>query len=184
VKAGLLALAVLTTTGCASVAPKYASLPDNINLLRDVGAQPVRLGQFTADPASQGKVEQLSIRGGEYHSPYGDSFVLYLQEALRQDLEGAKLLSPTGAVEVAGVVIKNELDTGMDKGSASIEARFLVRRGAEVRFDKVKSATFEWESSFVGAIAIPRSQQNYPVAVQKLYSQLYADPAFQAALKP
>lgn len=183
IKTIIAAVMLAGTAACASVAPKYTPVPDNVNRLRDAGIGPVKLGEFKADPANAEAVNQLSIRGGAYSSPYEGSFVNYLREAVRQDLEDARLISPDSKVEVAGVLIRNELSAGMSKGTAAIEARFTVTRDTKVRFDKTKSATHEWESSFVGAVAIPRAQQNYPVVVQQLLSQLYSDSDFVAALK-
>jgi len=183
VKKGLAALLLLGATACASVAPKYTPLPENVNRLRDAGLEPVKVGAFTAKPGTEESVNQLSIRGGTYQSPYDGSFVAYLREALRQELEDARLVDAAATCEVGGVLVRNELSTGVDKGTAAIEARFTVTRGGQVRFDKTKSASYEWESSFVGAIAIPRSQQNYPTVVQRLLSQLYTDADFLAALK-
>jgi hypothetical protein len=51
------------------------------------------------------------------------------------------------------------------------------------KYYKVKSIHDEWDSSFVGAIAIPRATERYPVMVQKLLAALYADAAFTQALK-
>ncbi len=182
-KMGLAVLFLAVMTGCASIAPKYAPVPDNINLLRDAGAASIKVGEFAADPKSGDAVNQLSIRGGAYQSPYEGSYVNYLREALRQDLEEARLLSPEATVEIGGVLVRNELETGVAKGSATMAARFTVKRSGQVRFDKTKSATHEWDSSFVGAIAIPRAQQNYPTVVQRLLSDLYSDADFIAALK-
>jgi hypothetical protein len=182
-KTGIAVLFLAATTACASVAPKYTPLPDNVNRLRDAEAAPVKVAEFTADPQVGDAVNQLSIRGGSYSSPYEGSYVNYLREALRQDLEEARLLNPAAAVEVCGVLVRNELETGTAKGTASMTARFTVKSGGQIRFDKTKSATYEWESSFVGAVAIPRAQQNYPIVVQRLLSSLYTDADFIRALK-
>jgi hypothetical protein len=40
-----------------------------------------------------------------------------------------------------------------------------------------------WDSSFVGAIAIPRAQQQYPMIVQKLLATLWGDAKFLDSLK-
>jgi hypothetical protein len=171
-------------TACSTVAPRYTPLPEHINLLRDAKLEPTKVGEFAADPGSGDRVNQLSIRGGSYLSPYDGSWVSYLKEALRQELEDARLLSPNASLELTGVLIRNEVNAGgVTTANAQIEARFIVRREGQVRFSKVKSATYEWDSSFMGNIAIPRAQQNYPVVIQRLLSALYADPDFLAALK-
>ena len=40
-----------------------------------------------------------------------------------------------------------------------------------------------WDSSFMGAVAIPKAQQQYPLIVQKLLTMIWTDADFQAALK-
>jgi hypothetical protein len=85
---------------------------------------------------------------------------------------------------VSGALQKNDISIPpVGNGRSDIAARFVLKRNAEVRYDQVKSAHDEWDSSFVGAVAIPRAQNEYPTLVQKLLAELYADPAFLAALK-
>jgi hypothetical protein len=175
---------ILMLGACSLTAPKYNASFDNTQTLRDAGLEKVKVGQFAAAPKSKDKVDRLSIRGSSYASPYNNSFVAYLEQAVRQELEDSRLLDPNANTEIDGVLIRNELDgSGISVGTADIEAQFIVRRNGAVRFDKVKSAHHEWESSFVGANAIPAAAQNYPVVVQTLISKLFADPDFIAALK-
>ena len=54
---------------------------------------------------------------------------------------------------------------------------------APTKYDQVKSIHDVWDSSFMGAIAIPRAQERYPIMVQKLLAELYTDPAFMGALQ-
>jgi hypothetical protein len=57
----------------------------------------------------------------------------------------------------------------------------MVDRSGQVVFDKMLSATQQWDSSFIGAIAVPMAVQNYAGAVQKLVGVLLADSDFQHA---
>lgn len=144
---------------------------------------PARVGSVTKQADANSDVDSLTIRGGSYLSPYG-SYTAYLAEALKQELDDARLLDPQSQIEVSAVLLKNLLDaSGFSTGVAEIEARFIVRNADTIKFDKVKIARHTWESSFAGAIAIPKAQQNYPVVVQKLVGQLFADPEFISALK-
>lgn len=178
-------LVVLTLGACSFVAPKYNSSPENVNRLRDAGLGKVKVGEFAADPQAKNNVDKLTIRGSSYASPYNKSFAAYLKESLRQELEDARLLDAGADAEVSGVLLRNELDgSGFSIGTADIEARFRVRRDGTVRYDRVKSAHHEWESSFVGATAIPAAAENYPTVVQKLLTSLFGDADFIAALKP
>jgi len=175
------AVLLAALSACTTLAPKYTSMPANVTQLKDAGADAIKVGAFQAGNES---VNSLTIRGGSYVSPYEGSYVNYLKEALRQELDDARLLNPAANIEIDGILVRNELNAaGFSTADAVIEARFTVKRGGQIRYDQVKSAKYEWESSFVGAVAVPRAQQNYPVVVQKLLASLYSDPAFLAAIK-
>ena len=75
------------------------------------------------------------------------------------------------------------LGVGFSTNSGEISARFVVKRGGEMRFDKVKQIHHQWESSFAGAVAIPLAMNNYPVMVHMLIGQLITDPDFIRALR-
>jgi len=170
-------------TGCTIVAPKYTSSPTNINQLRDTASIGVKIGEFQADPRAREGMASISLRGNSMESPYANSYAEYLKEALRQDLEEAHLLDANSTVEISGMLVHNEVNiAGFSKGHALVEARFVIKRSGQVAFDKVKTVKDEWESSFAGAIAIPKAQQNYPLVVQKLLTLLYSDADFIAAL--
>lgn len=171
-------------TACTSVAPKYTSTPNNINKLLDAKSNTVKIGDFKSDPSNSDDVNKLSIRGGGYVSPYDKSYVNYLKEALRQELDDARLLSPDATIEIGGMLIRNELNAGgFSTADAKLEARFIVKRAGKVSYDKVKSAQYVWDSSFIGAIAVPKAQQSYPTVYQMLLTNLYTDNDFIAAIK-
>ena len=48
-------------------------------------------------------------------------------------------------------------------------------------YDKSFEAQHEWESSFIGALAIPAAMDNYAGAVQKLVGMLFADADFSSS---
>jgi hypothetical protein len=174
---------VALASGCSMMAPQYSASLTNVQALKDGGDFSAKVGEFSAtkDP---GNVNPISIRGSSLSSPYGGSYALYLAEAVKQELSLAGKLSSGADVEISGVLQKNDLDgSGFSKGAGVIEARFVVKKSGQVRYDQVKLVNTEWESSFVGAVAIPKAQQEYPVLVQKLLAALYADPAFIKALK-
>lgn len=179
-----LSLAAITLiSGCAMTAPRYTASLENVQKLKDAGAQPVGVGTFESVPGKD-NANPISIRGSSLASPYDSSYAKYLAEALRQDLELAGRLKPNANIEISGVLQKNDLNVpAFGSATGTMQARFLVKRAGETKYDQVKSVQDEWESSFVGAIAIPRAQARYPVVVQKLLSELYADPAFIAALQ-
>lgn len=180
----LAALAItLLGSGCSMMAPQYTASLDNVQMLKDAGSHTVKVGTFTSS-ADKANANPLSIRGSSLASPYQGSYANYVAEAIKQELSLAKKLSSDTTLEISGTVLKNDLDaSGFTTGIASIEARFVVKRSDQVRYDQIKSVRHEFPSSFAGAVAIPRAVQEYPVAIQKLLASLYADKAFIDALK-
>lgn len=176
-------LAMTFASGCAMVAPTYSPAVENAQLLKDKQVQAAKVGAFDSE-AQKGNANPISIRGSQLNSPYGESYSNYLAEALKQELSLAGSLKADSQLEITGTLRKNDINAaGASKASGDLEARFVVKKAGEERYNQVKAIHDEWESSFVGAVAIPRAQQRYPVMVQKLLALLFADPAFIAALK-
>lgn len=180
---GFLLVLAAALAGCSISAPKYTPVVGNVQLLRDAGEARVKVGAVTA----QGKDahdESIGLRGSPMRSPYG-SYSSYLREALTQELREAQLLDANASIEIGAELLKNDVDaSGFIKASADIEARFKVIRAGTTAYDRVKSARIEWDSNFIGAVAIPRALERYPELVTALLKQLYADKDFLAALKP
>jgi hypothetical protein len=179
-----LCLATITlSSGCSMMAPRYTASIDNVQKIKDADTQPVKVGTFESTPG-KGNANPISIRGSSLASPYDSSYAKYIAEALRQDLELAGRLAPDAKIEISGALQKNDVNIpAVGSGTGDLEARFIVKRAGEMKYDQVKTIHDVWESSFVGAVAIPRAQARYPVIVQKLLAELYADPAFIEALK-
>lgn len=117
-------------------------------------------------------------------SPVGGKFTAYLEDAIKQELSAARIFDDTATVEIGGVLIQNDINVaGISEGNGIMEARITVKRDNQMRFDKVKKATITFESSFAGAVAIPKGVESYPLLVQKLLSLFYADKEFIEALK-
>jgi hypothetical protein len=175
------ALFALFLTGCTTVAPQYTPSIDNVTALKSAGTTKAAVGPIAS---AQPKVNQLSMRGTAMNSPYDNSYANYVAEALKQELAMAGRYAADANTTIDGTLLKNELDaSGFSTGEASIEVRFVVKNGGAVKFDKVKSASHQWESSFAGQVAIPRAIGAYSTLVQKVLGALYADPEFAAALK-
>lgn len=177
-----LILATLSA-GCAMQAPRYTASLENVQKIKDAGTQSVKVGTFESTPG-KGNANPISVRGNTLASPYDGSYARYLAEALKQELALAGKLAPDAQIDVSGALQQNDISLpAVGSGSGDLSARFVVTRGGETRYDQVKSIHDVWDSSFVGAIAIPRAQAQYPTMVQKLLAELYADPAFMQALK-
>lgn len=177
------AAALLVMTGCATKAPPYQPSIDNVSALKRGGSTAATVGTFTVQAGAVGATT-ISLRAADMTPPSGGSYAGYLAEALKSELELAHRLDPKANIEIAGVLLKNVINAGgIARNDGEVQARFVVRRDGQVRFDKTKRGSGEWESSFAGAVAIPRAQQQYPLIVQSLLAALYADPDFLSAIR-
>lgn len=175
--------AAVISSGCAIVAPTYSPSLENITTLKKSGEYSVKVADFTSINGPQNE-KTISIRGSSMSSPKNESYASYLADALKTELDMAKKLSPSADTVISGELLRNDIDaSGFSMGYGDIAARFIVKRGNQTRYEQVKSAHTEWESSFAGAIAIPTATQAYPMLVQKLIAELTNDKSFIEALK-
>ncbi len=176
-------VAAACLVGCAGPAPNYAPSIDNVEALKKTNGRAMKTGAISVAPGMQG-AQSISLRGSTMVSPVGGHYGDYLAEALRQELELAKLHNRQSDIEITGTLLKNDMNAaGVSTGVGQMEARFIVKVRQEVRFDKVKRVEHQWESSFAGAVAVPLATQNYPVMVQKLVGLLVRDPDFVKAIR-
>lgn len=85
---------------------------------------------------------------------------------------------------MTGKVIDQDIDvTGFSEGNSFIKVNFVVSEDDAILFEKVISAEHNFDSSFIGAIAIPNGQRSYVELVQKLLKNLYSDEEFITAIK-
>ncbi len=123
---------------CAARAPNYTTSPSSTQALQSAKVQPVRVGEFTADPGAANK--SIALRASTMEAPQG-SYAAYLADAVKTELDLVKLYSATSGTEISGVLIKNEMNTGLAvTGNGTIQAKFVVRRDGMVRYDKTKLA--------------------------------------------
>lgn len=172
-------------TGCAQITmgtPQPTA--DNATHLKQAQLAETRLGAFTLDAGKPAQMDKShSLRGANsVQAPTNGSFAEYIRESLRVELAAAGLLNPQADAVISGVLQDSQLDPAIGKGTGSIRVRFMVTRGGEKRFDKALTARAEWESSFMGAVAIPAAAQQYEGLYRKLVGQLIADPDFRKAL--
>lgn len=180
----LAGFAVLLASGCAQMAPNYNPSVENIQKLRDSGAGKVRVGVLEPRLVAGQANDAITLRASSMTSPYGGKFTTYLEEALKSELQAARLLDAASGVEISGSVTKNDVSIGnLSEGYGEIECRVVVKRSGAVRYDKVKYTRITFESGFAGAVAIPNGVRAYPELVSKFLGSLYADGEFIDALR-
>jgi len=163
--------------------PPVATL-DNIQALRAANIAPMKVGAFTPAPGAPTQMDQsITIRAGVQPAPEG-SFARYLGDTIAVELTNAGKLDPGSTLVVSGVVTDTHVDSGLSgTAHAALGARFTLTRAGKVVFDKPLSVEANWESEFVGAVAIPDAVNHYTDLFQKLTGKLFADPDFGAATR-
>jgi hypothetical protein len=170
-------------TGCANMAmsPPQPTMA-NATKLRTANMAPAAIGTFKIDAAKAGDDKQISMRGANSVQAPSGSFAQYLGESLKVELQSAGLLDPASATVISGTLTQSELDAAIGTGKGKLGARFVVTRSNTVRYDRELSVDSEWESSFMGGVAIPLAAQNYEGLYRKLVAKLIDDAAFRAAV--
>ena len=78
--------------------------------------------------------------------------------------------------------MESQVDAAIGIGTARLAARFTVDRNGKRIFDKVLSVDSRWESSFIGAIALPEAINRYSSLYKELAAKLFEDKDFRTAL--
>jgi hypothetical protein len=179
----LLAAAVLT--GCAT-GPIGAHQPNlaTVQTLRQSNMAPASVGEFLpAATLKAGRDKSVSVRGSSLKSPSANSFSAYLRDALIESLRTAGKYDPAAATAISGQLAQNDLNAGgVSKADSAIAAKFVVTRNGSSVYDKLISVAHEWDSSFVGAIAIPEAINQYTQMYTRLLDKLFADEEFKRAV--
>lgn len=179
----LVAALVGLVTGCSMTAPQYTPSVANIGQLKMVKLRPLAVEKIMPDPTLGSNNESIGLRGSSMTSPNG-SYSAYLEEAIKSELQAAGLLDLSSPTRLSGVLIKNDINIGgFSTGDSIIEVRIKVTKDGGVAYDKLKTTTLQFESSFAGAVAIPKGRDMYPITVQKFIETLTADNDFISALK-
>jgi hypothetical protein len=176
-KLALFAMLALAA-GCASNAPTYSASLANVEAAGKLRGS-VAVGKFGFAPGMESQLNTVQARASTFTSPVNNSYADYIAKALETELAEAGKLDAASARKLTGTLEKNDLSAGgFNTNDAEIAVHFRLENGGAVRYDKTLTAKHEWESSFMGGIAIPRAIQNYVVTVQKLLKELYDDADF------
>lgn len=154
---------------------------DTLVALRESGITPLAVGEFKlASGLSPDLDKRQSSRGNPIYPPAGSTFSGYLRDSLIADLKAAGKFDASSPLSVQGQLTENRLSTGVSTAEVVIGANFQVMRGGAVVFQKQIVQDDKWDSSFLGAIAIPQAMDHYGQAYNTLLSKLYADTDFRA----
>lgn len=176
-------LAAAALSGCGSlIAPPYSPDYQALDRLKRASVGKVAVAPVQPrDPAAS--VNHITLRGARMNSPR-PTYAHYLEDALVQDLREAGVLDPHSPLRIEATIVKNEIDVaGIRTGTGTMEVDLAVIQGDTTRLRKTYLASTNFESSFAGAVAIPKGQIEYPNLVKALLGKVYADIDFINALK-
>lgn len=170
----------LILSACSIQAPEYQVSIDNVQTMKNADLQPIKVDKI----ATNKELNKISLRGSPMSSAVGTGYGDYLAKALEDELKLAKIWSGVSSTVISGELISNDIDvSGVSTGTGDLTVNFKVTRDNSVIFTKEVSAQIEFESSFIGAVAIPNGQKNYVTLIQKLINNLVTDDEFIAAVK-
>lgn len=169
-------------TGCAQIkmgAPSPSV--DNIQKAKASGMAPAALGEFAPAPGKPAGFDAgLDVRSNTLSSPIDGA--KYLKETLATELKSAGLLDGASTTVIQGQLTQSELAVPVSQASGTLGARFVVVRAGRTVYDKELKVSASWESSFVGAVAIPAAVNEYTSLYRKLVGQLLDDAEFRRAM--
>jgi len=175
----LIPLLALLLQGCGVTMTRYEPSYENVQQLKQTPPlQSISNTQVTAAPG-QGS---LMVRANPIRSPSG-SIPQHIQEAINEELRRAGLLDPQAERHLNVLLVKSELTAGASTGTGQLAAHFTLLKGNDVVYDATKDVNHEWNSSFMGVIAIPNAANAYNPMIRDLLKSLYSDPQFIQALK-
>ena len=131
--------------------------------------------------AKEGRMRPLAV--GDFTPIEGKDDAVaettYLRDTLLVDLQGASLLDPASTSVITGQLVH----TQMDKGYATVAARFIVtQQGGRVLYERELRASSTWVPA-LGTVGARWAAKEQSEVYQKLVGQLFSDPGFRVALR-
>jgi hypothetical protein len=140
------------------------------------------VGSFVLAPGKKPEMDRtLSLRAATLAASSG-SFAQQLKDELVVELKAAGLYDEKSPLVIAGELTDSTVDTAIGTGTGRLAARITVSRAGTRVFDKEIVAVASWESSFVGAVAIPAAINNYGALYKSLVTKLIDDADFRRAM--
>jgi hypothetical protein len=185
--ARLLALTglLLAIGGCASVkmaAPTATA--GTVEKLRGANMAPASVGAFALAAGKNPEMDRTLNNGlrGSSVTPASGSFSQQLKETIATELRAAGLYDERSTTVIEGKLTDSKVDAAMGTGTGRLAAQFTVSRAGKRVFDKEIAVDAQWESSFVGAVALPAAINQYNAMYKTLAAKLFDDPEFRAAV--
>ena len=175
----------MALAGCAVPAiDAYQPTIQNAVAVRQADIPTLSVGKFSLAPGRPASMDKsITIRASNLRPPAGTSFSAFLGESLATELRSAGKLSPSADTVVEGELTDSKVSSAVGVGEAKLAATFRARRGTVVIYEKNLSVSAVWQSSFIGALAIPDAMNQYTGLYGKLVGALLQDEGFRQALR-
>ncbi len=98
------------------------------------------------------------------------------------ELKAAGLYDEKSQIEIKAQLTNSQVNAGIKVGTAKLAAIFTVDKADIQVFEKRLSVETQWESSFVGVIAVPEAINQYTSLYNKLVGKLFDDKEFRAVM--
>jgi hypothetical protein len=177
-------LATLVLAGCANVKlDATGATPATVEKLRGAKLAPAQVGTFRLAPGKDPAMD-TSLGGlrGNSLAPAKGSWSQLLKDTVVAELTAAGLYDPASSVVIEGLLTDSKVDAAIGTGTGRLAARFVVKNAGRVAYDKELAVDAQWESSFMGAVAIPTAMNQYGALYKALVARLVDDPDFRRAL--
>jgi hypothetical protein len=165
-----------------------AGLPNRIGSigalrqLTGTGLPPIKLGVFGVEKPLPAKDDKTMMIRLVKVQAFGGSFSGFLRSAVETELAQAGKLDPNSPLELTAFLLKREVHSN-DPADATVSARFVLKRGGVVVYDKVHTATDNWKSTFAAAEAVPDAIYRFYSLYGAMTRTVLLDPEFIAAAK-
>jgi hypothetical protein len=176
-------LTLLTACAATPVDPPQTSV-NAVRAIITANTPPLRVGVF--DVAKSGNVDdkEIRLRAAGIKPPSGSSFSGYMGEFFSEQLRIVGKLDPSSPYEISGTMLENGANPAIGQASGILKFNFVLTLNGQPKFEKILSVETKWNSSFIGALAIPEAERQYMGLYPQLVEKLLGDPEFLAALKP
>lgn len=186
IKFSVVILIIVNMMGCVAITvPPPSASADTLIMLRMAKLQPVSVGKFgvsaNADPRID--ISLSGLRGSSIHPTHG-GFSQQLREVIITELQAAGLYDTNADIEIKAELTDNRVNAAISEGSGTLAANFIVLDAGNKIYEKHLSYESKWDSSFIGAIAIPKAMDEYLALYQKLAAKFFSDPDLKTALSP
>lgn len=179
-----IALAGASLVGCASVKmPAPIASVSNVEALRAANLAPSKAGTFSLAVGKNPEMDKTlgGLRGSTLSASNG-SFAQQLKDEMLVELKAAGLYDESSPIVIEAQLTDSEVDAAIGTGTAKLAAHFTVDRAGKRVYDKDLAVDAKWESSFVGAVALPMAINQYNALYKSLLTKLFNDPTFRTAV--